>query len=227
MKRNWRQATLVVAGIILVAAVLVTGCSVPEWAWEHSQAMALEITSPTFSTRDGYSMLVLYLRDGNYYLMTITGTHDFVVEGDFMYVDEQELPACDVTKVGWGLYPEQPINIPMEYNPDTGLDEPVPITMEELNLRDFEAEDLPQSGHFARLDAVDPQASWLKIEVSRPFYGKWYGGIKCLVLDSLVRDYQSGYIELGDYLWIYYTNDPREGHENEEIPVAVGVIAHD
>lgn len=194
----------------------------------HSQAMAMEITSPTFSTRDGYSMLVLYLRDGNYYLMTVTGTHDFVVEGDHLYVDDTRSHAvCDVTKVGWGLYPEQPINIPIEYNPDSDTDEPVPITMEELNLRDFEAEDLPQSGHFARLDTVIPGAEWLKIEVSRPFYGKWYGGIKCLVLDSLVRDYQNHLIELGDYLWIYYTNDPRVGHENEEIPVAVGVIAHD
>lgn len=225
MRRIGRLMGVIIVAAIFMATIVGVGCSPTSFSWLHGQAMALEITSPTFSTRDGYSMLVLYLRDGQYFAGDVRGTHDFVVVGDYLYVDDQERSICDVTKVGWGLYPEQRIDIPTEWDPETENEWPVPITMEELNLRDFEPEDLPQSGHFVRLDAIHPGDA-LKAEVSRPFYGKWYEGIRCLVTLSVYNSYLAGEVEIGDYLWVYYTNDPRPGHENKEIPIVIDKVMY-
>ena len=234
MRRIGRLMGVIIVAAIFMATIAGVGCSPgsSSWSqgqgsfpWLHGQVTAMEITSPTFSTKDGYSMLVLFERSTGHFLQAIRGTHDFVVVGDYLYVDDQELAACDVTKAGWGLYPEQRIDIPTEWDEVMQEDVEIPITMEELNLRDFEPEDLPQSGHFVRLDAIH-SGDALKAEVSRPFYGKWYGGIRCLVTLGVYQSYQAGDIEIGDYLWVYYTNDPRPGHENQEIPIVVDKVMY-
>ena len=171
-------------------------------------------------------MLVLYLRDGNYFFSVITGTHDFRVEGDSLYVDDQDGRVCDVNKVGWGLHPEQRIEVPTEWDEEMQMDVEIPITMAELNLRDFTAEDLPRSAHFARLDAVHP-SDILKAEASRYYNDQWFGGIRCLVTLSVMQSYQAGDIVIGDYVWVYYTNDPRPGHEHEEVPIVIDKVIYD
>ena len=213
------------AVILLVACIL--GCTGSNVIWEHQQVLAVEITSPVFQTREGFSMLVFYDRDTNYFIQAVKGTHTFEVIGDKIYIDGNPDPTInDTTQVGWELYPEQYFEIPTVWDEEVGAI-PVDVTLEELGLRDFVASDLPQSGHYVRLDAVYPSAT-LKAEVSRYYYGAWYGGIRCLVTLSVYNAYAIDHnVSIGDYLWAYYTNDPREGHENEEIPIVVDKVMVD
>ena len=36
--------------------------------------------------------------------------------------------------------------------------------------------------------------------------------------------YQQQKLAIGDYVWIYYTNDPREGHEEETVPIVIDKV---
>lgn len=213
------------AVILLVACIL--GCTGSSVIWDHQQVLAVEITSPVFQTREGFSMLVFYWYDTDYYQSVIKGTHNFVHDdiSHKLYLDDNPEPIInDTTQIGWELYPEQYFEVPTVWDEQLGSI-PVDITLEDLGLRDFVAGDLPQSGHYVRLDAVYPSAT-LKAEVSRYYYGAWYGGIRCLVTLSVYQSYGTD-IQIGDYLWAYYTNDPREGHENEEIPIVVDKVIVD
>lgn len=209
------------AVILLVACIL--GCTGSSVIWEHQQVLAVEIDSPVFQTREGFSMLVFYDRDTNYFIQAVKGTHTFEVIGGKIYMDDNPEPIInDTTQIGWELYPEQYFELPTIWDEQIGPI-PVDITLEDLGLRGFVAGDLPQSGHYVRLDAVYPSAI-LKAEVSRYFYGAWYSGIRCLVTLSIYNNYVAGDIQIGDYLWAYYTNDPRLGYENEEIPIVVDKV---
>lgn len=230
MKRHLGVRRLVLAlGLVgVVITIIVVGgvpCSTVGASWVEMQAIDQQIVTDSFSTTARYSMLVLYLRDGHYYFMDIKGTHDFWVEGDVLYVDDGWPVVNDINVVGWGLYPEQKIEIPMEWDEELQIDIEVPVTLEELNLRDFEARDLPQSGHFARLDVVYPSAI-LKAEVSRYFYGEWFTEIRCLVTLQAYQAYQDNDLVIGDYVWIYYSTDPRPEHEHETVPIVVDKIMY-
>lgn len=219
------KTKIAIAMAVMLACSVVavgTGCD-KGILWEHEQALALEITSPSFETRDGYSMLVIYQRDTRHFVISVTGSHSFVVMGDQLYMDDNTVVVNGVATLGWGLYPEQSIALNTEWDEQLG-EITLPTTMEELNLVDFTAETLPQSGHYAKLVDVHP-GDILKAEVSRPFYGKWYDGIRCLVTLSVYQAYPND-IQIGDIVWVYYTNDPRPGHENEEIPIVIDKVMY-
>lgn len=88
-----------------------------------------------------------------------------------------------------------------------------------------DAEALPESGHYARLDAVFVDDA-LKAEVARYFEGQWYIDIRCLVTLSAIQAYQAGNLEVGDYVWVYYSSDPRPGHEGESVPIVVDKVMY-
>ena len=212
----------VTLALVFAIAMPIMSCVLPETSWVHEQAMAMEITTECFSTRERFSMLVLYIRDGEYFVLAARGDHDFEVEDNKLYMDD-EVIVNDTLVVGWGLYPEQTIEIPLEWDEESQDYIEVAVTLTELNLREFEADDLPQSGHYAKLSAVYPD-DVLKAEVSRPFYGKWYEGIRCLVTLSVYQAYLAGDIAIGDYVWVYYSNDPRPGHEHKDIPIVIDKV---
>lgn len=94
-----------------------------------------------------------------------------------------------------------------------------------LGLKPMEGGGLPESGHYARLDAVHG-GDVLKAEVARYFDGEWYSGIRCLVTLSVLTAYQGGDLEVGDYVWVYYCTDPRPGHEGESVPIVVDKVVY-
>ena len=226
-----RRLGLVLGLVGVVITIIMTSdvaYSTIETLWGERQIIGQQTaieSLESFSTTERYSMLVLYFRDGNYYFMGIKGTHEFWVDGDVLYVDDGWPVVNDINVVGWGLYPEQKIAIPMEWDEELQMDVEVPITLEELNLRDFGVRDLPQSGHFARLDAIYP-GEILKAEVSRCFYGEWFIEIRCLVTLQAYQAYQANDLEIGDYVWIYYSTDPRPGHEHETVPIVIDRIMY-
>lgn len=95
----------------------------------------------------------------------------------------------------------------------------------QLALVPMTSERLPQSGHYARLDAVHP-GDTLKAEVARYYDGQWYTNIRCLVTLTVMQAYQAQDLALGDFVWVYYSTDPRPGHHGESIPIVVDKVVY-
>ena len=213
--RKW-----LVVGILVIALAIGIGQFVPAHTLEGSPS-----EGETYATQDGYSMLVLYLLDGEWYLQAIRGSHNFTEDNNKLYMDDNVVVVNNLNKVGVKLYPEQEIEIPVEWDEDEQDFVEIPVTLTDLNLIDFSASNLPRSGHYARLDAVHP-ANALKAEVSRYYNGQWYTGIMCLVTLTAYQSYQANVLQVGDYVWVYYSTDPRPGHEGGNVPIVVDKVMY-
>jgi len=198
--RKW-----LVVGILVIALAIGIGQFVPAHTLEGSPS-----EGETYATQDGYSMLVLY---------------NFTEDNNKLYMDDNVVVVNNLNKVGVKLYPEQEIEIPVEWDEDEQDFVEIPVTLTDLNLIDFSASNLPRSGHYARLDAVHP-ANALKAEVSRYYNGQWYTGIMCLVTLTAYQSYQANVLQVGDYVWVYYSTDPRPGHEGGNVPIVVDKVMY-
>jgi len=144
------------------------------------------------------AMIVFYTIPDEMYMFWCDLDAEIKDKGDTWDVKSDQVNAKGISKdkatYGYFMYKE----ITPIYDEEGNV---IPQYMADLNLEPMGAEGLPESGHYARLDAVHPGDA-LKAEVARYFEGQWYLGIRCLVTLSVLQAYQAGDIVIGDYMWV-------------------------
>lgn len=83
-------------------------------------------------------MIVLYLKESNRFLQAIKGFPEVKEEGNKLLLASGKVIINDLTKAGYREYPDQEFELPTEWNEELEELVELPITLEELNLRDFE-----------------------------------------------------------------------------------------
>ena len=94
-------------------------------------------------------MIVLYLKHNNRFLQAIKGFPKVKEEGNKLYMGSKII-INDLTKAGYKEYPDQEIDIPTEWNEELEMMVELPVTLEELNLRDFTEADLKEKAKLSR-----------------------------------------------------------------------------
>lgn len=157
-----------------------------------------------FSIYEGETMVILYLKEGNYFYSAIRGNHDFWEDGNALYMDGYTV-VNDLTKMGYAVYPDQPITIPEVWDEEMGIYMPVPTTLEELNLIPMSSEYLPASEHIGKLTAVNvTQAK--PVTITRRYWGENYD-VKCLVTESVKQMWLDGDLEIGDFVLVSFIEE--------------------
>jgi len=195
----------IVIFLALALVVIPVGCSsvarTPAETVIGGQLLEEQSTYPIYGRE---TMVVLYLLDGNYFQQAVRGDHDFLESGNKLYVDGK-VAVNDLSKVGYAVYPDQKVNVPLEWNEDTGENEEVPITLEELNLIPMSAEYLPTSEHIAKLVGVNATQA-KPATVTRKYWGETYD-VKCLVTETIKRMWLDGDLEIGDYVLVSFIEE--------------------
>lgn len=88
-------------------------------------------------------MIVLYLKEGNQFLQAIKGFPKVTEKDNKLYIGGN-IALNDLTKAGYREYPDQKVNIPTEWNEELEDFVEVPVTLDELKLRDFTEADLAE-----------------------------------------------------------------------------------
>lgn len=184
------MVVIIASAIVLLVLIGASGQFNLGWSWLHWQAMALDTTDDEFSTRDDYTILVLYLRDGQYFLDAISGDHDFKVQAGKLYMDG-EVIVENADEIGWEIYPDQPIIFPSDWEGGN-------ITIAELPIGSFPY-NLPQDAHCARLDKIYP-GRLPKGKVSMYWNHQWFSGIRCAISLQAFEDYEAGKLQIGDFV---------------------------
>lgn len=166
------------------------------------------------------TMVVTYWKDTRYFFMEIRGDHDFWESGNVLYVDGQPT-INDLTKIGYAVYPDQPINIPMQWDEALEMDVPIPTTIEDLNLIPMSAEYLPRSEHIAKLVAVNATQA-KPATVRRRYWGENYD-VKCLVTESVKQMWLDGNLQVNDYVLVSFIEEIPETEERH-IAIVTGKI---
>ena len=145
-------------------------------------------------------MIVLYLKDNNQFLQAIKGFPEVMEVDNKLCFTNGTVIINDLTKAGYREYPDQMFTIPID---EAGTE--LPITLEELNLRDFTVEDLPASQHLARIKDIDVTRP-KPITVIRDFAGQEFD-FPCVVTESIKDQYLAGDINVGDIVIVSYCEE--------------------
>lgn len=87
-------------------------------------------------------MIILYLKINNQYIMKIDGFPEVEEKGNKLYLKDGRVILNDLTKAGYREYPDQPFEIPTEMDEEAETTFEKTVTLDELGLRDFTAEEL-------------------------------------------------------------------------------------
>lgn len=85
-------------------------------------------------------MIVLYLKHNNQFLQAVRGFPQLTEQNNKLYMGGK-VAINDLTKAGYREYPDQEIDIPTEWDEELEMDVELPVTLEELGLRDFTEEE--------------------------------------------------------------------------------------
>ena len=154
-------------------------------------------------------MIVLYIKENNRYLQAIPGFPKYMEQDNKLYIEiagKMVVAVNDLSKVGYSIFPDQEINVPVRWV--DGEPEEIPCTVQELNLRELEANDLPCSQHLARIKEVDVQKP-KPVVVTRDAFGKSFD-IPCVVTQDIKEQYQAGNIQVGDIVIVSYCEERPE-----------------
>ena len=121
------------------------------------------------------------------------------VENGVLYRDGKAI-INDLSKVNIGFYKYKHI---VEKLDDEGNS--IPWYINELNLEQITADDLPISEHIAKLVSVNPNLI-KPATVTRRFMGVNYD-VNCLVTQSVAELYQAGQIQIGDYVLVSFIEE--------------------
>jgi len=148
-------------------------------------------------------MIVLYLKNNNQFLQAVKGFPELKEGANKLYIEVNgvwKVAINDLTKAGYKEYPDQGITIPRD---EEGNE--LPITLAELNLRDFEALDLPTSQHLARIKSIDVTKA-KPMTVTRTYQGIDFD-IPCVVTQNIKDQYVEGKIQVGDIVIVAYCDE--------------------
>ena len=95
-------------------------------------------------------MIVLYLKHNNQFLQAIRGFPKVKEEGNKLLFTDGGVIINDLTKAGYKEYPDQEVDIPMEWDEELEMEVELPVTLEELGLRDFTEEELKERTKLTR-----------------------------------------------------------------------------
>lgn len=115
-------------------------------------------------------MIVLYLKDSNQFLQAIKGFPEIKEEGNKLLLADGTVIINDLSKAGYKEYPDQKIYIPTEWNEELDMPVELPVTLAELNLRDFTASDLKERAKqlrdlYAEVDEIKEEIRELKKKI--------------------------------------------------------------
>jgi len=124
---------------------------------------------------------------------------DLKADGNILYLNGKPIVNnLSIMDVGFYKYKE----IPQKMD-EKGF--PIYWYLSELNLEPITAEDLPSSEHIGKLKSVNP-ANVKPAVVTRRFMGVNYD-VNCLVTQSVAELYQSGQIQIGDYVLVSFIEE--------------------
>lgn len=156
-------------------------------------------------------MIILYMKEDDRYLQAIPGFPKYEELGNKLYIESQGVmvvAANDLDRVGYEFYPDQIVNVPMIW--DEGLQDWVEAicTVEDLDLREMEATDLPCSQHLSLIKEIDVQAA-RPVTVVRKAFGKLFD-ISCVITEDIKTQYLAGKIDVGDIVIVTYCEERAE-----------------
>lgn len=91
-------------------------------------------------------MIVLYLKGNNQFLQAIKGFPEIEERDNKLYFKGGKVILNDLTRAGYKEYPDQPIEIPTDWDEKTDSVIELPVTLAELGLRDFTSDELLEKG---------------------------------------------------------------------------------
>lgn len=95
-------------------------------------------------------MIVLYLKDTNQFLQAIKGFPEVKEEGNKLLFADGKVIINDLSKAGYREYPDQEFELPTEWDEELEMAVELPVTLEELNLRDFTEVELKAKANLSR-----------------------------------------------------------------------------
>lgn len=156
-------------------------------------------------------MIVLYLKDGNWFLQRIWGFPELKEESNKLYMllhGAWKVIINDLTKAGYKRCPDQEVIVPTEWDEEMETPVEIPVTIANLNLRDFGISDLPTSQHLAILKSINPSKA-RPATVVRTFNGQEYD-TDCVVTQDIKDQYQAGKINIGDIVIVSYCEERQD-----------------
>lgn len=165
----------------------------------------------SYSTQDSYSMLVLYLTDGEWYVQSIRGSHNYEEIGNKLYMDGNTVVINNLNKAGAKIYPDQNVEVPVEWDEETQTLIEIPVTLSDLNLVEFAPDNLPRSQHIGRLIDVDMTRAKPAL-VRRWYLGETYDSW-CLVSQGVVDMWIADTLNVNDWVIVSYIEEIPDAQE--------------
>lgn len=154
-------------------------------------------------------MVITYLKADEMVVSIIEGFPHVWEDSNQLLIEDGERPLLnDLTKAGWSYYKDERVERQYDENGDE-----LPLYLSDLMLDPVTADDLPKSEHIGKLTAVD--VSKIKLAtVTRRWYGVNYD-VQCLATQSVKELYQSGDIQIGDFVLVSFIEEiPNETERN-------------
>lgn len=210
-----KQKALLYLGVLLLLAIVVANPSVlgTIGVMDGGDAtLPMAHNGPTTDATANVIVIFYSVSDGML-LFWCYGGADIIDNGDTWDVIGSPTTARGVSKtaVAYGYYKYEPIVV--EYDEDGS---PIPIYIADLILEPITAGDLPKSEHIGKLTAVNPALA-RPATVTRKYRGQTYN-VQCLVTQAVVLMWQSGALQVGDYVMVSFIE---EIPGTQEIGVAI------
>ena len=124
--------------------------------------------------------------------------------------DQGSISGASKDYIAYGLYQYQNIYLPYEED-ETGTPIPIPVYLDDLDLQEITADDLPHSEHIGKLTAVNPALA-KPATVTRRYMGINYD-IQCFVTQSIVDQWQAEDLGIGDFVLVSFIEESPNGVE--------------